>query len=67
MNCPRKGAFQEDAMLQHHFSDRAEDCVRLAQRARSAHDKELFIELARAWWGLLEEDQDPAGPPPRKQ
>jgi hypothetical protein len=54
-------------MLQNQFSDRAEECVRLAQRARSVRDKELFIELARAWWGLHEEDREPAGPPPRKQ
>jgi hypothetical protein len=39
-------------MLVRDFSDRAEECVRLAQHTKSPHDRELFIEMARAWYGL---------------
>jgi len=37
------------------FGDRAAECVKLAERARSEHDRELFTEMARAWCGLYEE------------
>ena len=36
------------------FSDRAEECVRLAQRTTSAHDWELFMGLAWAWYGMAD-------------
>lgn len=36
------------------FSERAAECVKLAERARSEHDRELFTEMARAWCGLYE-------------
>ena len=42
-------------MLIRDFSERAAECVRLAERAHSEHDRELFIEMARAWCGLYEE------------
>ena len=41
-------------MLLHDFDERAEEFLRLAQRATSPHDRELFIELARAWYGVIE-------------
>jgi len=41
-------------MLLHDFHDRAEEYLRLAERATSEHDRELFIELARAWYGAIE-------------
>jgi hypothetical protein len=47
-------------MLIHDFSDRAKECLRLAQRATSAHDQDLFMAMARAWYGLTEE---PGGAP----
>jgi hypothetical protein len=51
-------------MLVHDFSDRAEECVRLAQQTTSPHDRELFIEMARAWYGLA--DGVPPAPNPRQ-
>ena len=36
-------------MLIQDFGERAAECVRLAERAHSEHDLELFIEMARAW------------------
>ncbi len=45
-------------MLIQDFSERAAEYLRLAQQARSEHDRELFIELARAWCGVTEEKPD---------
>ena len=42
-------------MLFHDFSDRAEECIRFAQRAKSTHDRDLFMAIARAWYGLDDE------------
>jgi hypothetical protein len=42
-------------MLLQEFSERAAECIRLAERARSEHDRDLFIELARAWCGVTAE------------
>ena len=39
------------------FSDRAEEFIRLAQRSRSIRDRDLFIELARACYGVEEDEQ----------
>jgi hypothetical protein len=41
-------------MLLQEFSERAAECIRMAERAKSEHDRDLFIELARAWCGLTE-------------
>jgi hypothetical protein len=41
-------------MLIQEFGERAAECVKLAERARSEHDRELFMEMARAWCGLYE-------------
>jgi hypothetical protein len=41
-------------MLQE-FSERAAECIRMAERAKSDHDRNLFIELARAWCGVTKE------------
>jgi hypothetical protein len=48
-------------MLLHDFSDRAEEYIRLAQRAKSVHDKDFFTEMARAWYGIKDEPAQ-AGP-----
>jgi hypothetical protein len=40
-------------MLQE-FSARAAECRQLAQRVRSDHDRELLIQLARAWCGATQ-------------
>jgi hypothetical protein len=45
-------------MLLHDFSDRAEEYVRLAQRAKSQHDKDFFTAMARAWYGIRDEPAD---------
>jgi len=42
-------------MLLHDFADRAEECLRLAEVSPSSHDRELFVELARAWYGIDDE------------
>jgi hypothetical protein len=39
-------------MLLQEFSERAAECIRMAERAKSEHDRDLFIELARAWCGV---------------
>ena len=50
-------------MLIQNFSERAAECLRSAQQARSEHDRELFIGMARAWCGVIEEKpEDDAGP-----
>jgi hypothetical protein len=41
-------------MLLEEFSERATECIQLAQRARSEHDRDFFIELGRAWCGVTE-------------
>jgi hypothetical protein len=50
-------------MLLQEFSQRAAECIQLAQRARSDHDRELFVELARAWCGVTEEAPKTETPP----
>jgi hypothetical protein len=42
-------------MLIREFSERAAECIRMAERSRSDHDRDLFITLARAWCGVTEE------------
>jgi hypothetical protein len=42
-------------MLLQEFSERAAECIRMAARATSDHDRDIFIELARAWCGLTKE------------
>ena len=39
-------------MLLQEFGERAAECIRMAERAKSDHDRDLFIELARAWCGV---------------
>jgi hypothetical protein len=47
-------------MLLKEFSERAAECVHMAERAKSENDRALLIELARAWCGLNAEDaQEP--------
>ena len=42
-------------MLIQDFGERAVECVKLAERAHSERDRELFFEMACAWCGLYEE------------
>ena len=42
-------------MLLHDFSERAQEYIRLAEHARSRHDRDLFIGMALAWYGLAED------------
>jgi hypothetical protein len=44
-------------MLLQEFSERAAECVQLAERAKSERDREFFIELGRAWCGVMEEPE----------
>ena len=50
-------------MLLQDFSERAEEYIRLAQRTASPHDRELFTELARAWYGVEDKQPSPADQP----
>jgi hypothetical protein len=47
-------------MLVREFSERAAECIRMAEQARSDHDRDLFIELARAWCGVNGEEMSKA-------
>lgn len=38
-------------MMLETFIERAEECQWLARNARSAHDRDLFERMARAWLG----------------
>jgi hypothetical protein len=42
-------------MLLQEFSERAAECLHLAEQAKSERDREFFIELGRAWCGVMEE------------
>jgi len=42
-------------MLIQNFGARAQECIAMAERAKSEHDRELFIAMARAWCGVGEE------------
>jgi hypothetical protein len=42
-------------MMLQEFSERAAECIRMAERAKSDHDRGLFIELARAWCGATKQ------------
>jgi hypothetical protein len=48
-------------MLLHDFADRAEECLRLAQRTTSPHDRALLLEIARAWYGMAHDKAEVAG------
>lgn len=52
-------------MLIKSFSERAAEYLRLAQRARSEHDRKLFIEMACAWCGVNKETREDS--PPRER
>jgi hypothetical protein len=42
-------------MMLQEFSERAAECIRMAERAKSDQDRDLFIELARAWCGVTKQ------------
>lgn len=48
-------------MLLHDFADRAEECMRLAERTNSPHDRDLLLEIARAWYGIAHDKADVTG------
>ena len=52
-------------MLLQNFSERAVECVRLAARSRSKHDRALFMAMARAWRGMSNEGDDARTPSSR--
>jgi len=45
-------------MLIQDFGARAQEYVALAERARSEHDRQLFVAMARAWCGVSEDEPD---------
>lgn len=45
-----------------YFSDRAEECLRLAQRTTSPHDRGFLLEMARAWYGIAQDEAEAADP-----
>lgn len=52
-------------MLVQSFSRRAAEYIKLAQRARNEHDRDLFIAMARAWCGVKEKGDEEKVQPPR--
>jgi hypothetical protein len=42
------------------FRERADECVRLAQKARTRNDQELFLDMATAWLGVADRDSGKA-------
>jgi len=52
-------------MQTYDFSKRAEEYLRLAQQAATDQDRELFINLARAWYGLIDDEPQVSVPPGR--
>jgi hypothetical protein len=49
-------------MLIYDFADRAEECLKLSQQTHSPRDRDLFIEMARAWYGMKEAEAEIAAP-----
>ena len=50
-------------MLLQELSERAAECLHLAEQAKSERDREFFIELGRAWCGFMEELESETAPP----
>jgi hypothetical protein len=48
-------------MLLNDFADRAEECLKLAQRTTSPDDRDLLLEIARAWYGMAHDKAEVAG------
>jgi hypothetical protein len=44
-------------MLIEIFANRGEECLKLAQLAGSRRDRDFFVEMARAWYGLDDNEQ----------
>ena len=44
-------------MLIRDFGARAQECIALARHAKSAHDRDLFITMARAWCGQVQSEE----------
>ena len=44
-------------MLIQQFSERAAECMKLAGRARSEHDRTFLIAMACAWCGAIIQDE----------
>ena len=42
-------------MLIQDFGARARECIAMAEQAKSEHDRDLFIAMARAWCGVTDE------------
>jgi hypothetical protein len=55
MGISSSGIMSEGRMLIQEFSERAAECITYAQRAKSDHDRQFFIEMARAWCGVTEQ------------
>jgi len=49
-------------MLLQEYSERAAECVHLAEQAKSERDRAFLIELARAWCGIIEKPAGKAQP-----
>jgi hypothetical protein len=45
-------------MLIKDFGARAQECIAWAKRAKSEHDRQLFVTMARAWCGVTGEQED---------
>lgn len=52
-------------MLIQQFSERAAECMKLAGRSHSEHDRIFLIVMARAWCGAIAHDEEQRDPPRR--
>jgi hypothetical protein len=68
MGISSSGTMSEARMLIQEFSERAAECFKYAQQAKSDHDRQFFIEMARAWCGVThEKSEDEAADPISKE
>ena len=51
------------------YVDRAAECVELAKRAKTSHEKRLLLQIAKAWSELAKTDTitPPLAPPKLKK
>jgi hypothetical protein len=49
-------------MLLQDFGRRVEECMSMAERTTSPHDRDFLLEMARAWCGMARESDEAAEP-----
>jgi hypothetical protein len=49
-------------MLLQDFGDRAAECMSMAKRTTSRHDRDFLLEMARAWGGMARDEVEAPDP-----